>query len=181
MQNLIINGIQNFIWECILMMYQLQVSMMFSQFLFCVSQERNVNVIGVEERYVMNENDLNAVLKEGEGIKQFTGYINYYYIYDHCSSISTARNVSWLFVFLLVARRHMAETKQNDRSSRSHCILRVVCTWSLFMPCILWPEYCSYRVLCYCITDVNVFLSFADYREQTSWWWISCYGCTSGT
>uniref|UniRef100_A0A8W8KFP2 Kinesin motor domain-containing protein n=1 Tax=Magallana gigas TaxID=29159 RepID=A0A8W8KFP2_MAGGI len=52
--------------------------------------ERNVNVIGVEERYVMNENDLNAVLKEGE------------------------------------ARRHMAETKQNDRSSRSHCILRVI-------------------------------------------------------
>lgn len=31
-----------------------------------------MNVIGVEERYVMNENDLNAVLKEGEGIKQFT-------------------------------------------------------------------------------------------------------------
>ena len=58
------------------MMYQLHVSM-FSQFLFCVAQERNVNVIGVEERYVMNENDLNAVLKEGEGIKQFTGYINY--------------------------------------------------------------------------------------------------------
>ena len=53
-----------------------------------------MNVIGVEERYVMNENDLNAVLKEGEGIKQFTGYINYYYIYDHCSSISTARKVS---------------------------------------------------------------------------------------
>lgn len=30
--------------------------------------------------------------------------------------------------FCFVARRHMAETKQNDRSSRSHCILRVVRT-----------------------------------------------------
>lgn len=30
-----------------------------------------MNVIGVEERYVMNENDLNAVLKEGEGNKQY--------------------------------------------------------------------------------------------------------------
>lgn len=28
-------------------------------------------MIGVEERYVMNENDLNAVLKEGEGNKQY--------------------------------------------------------------------------------------------------------------
>lgn len=37
----------------------------------CIFQERNVNVIGVEERYVMNENDLNAVLKEGEGKKQY--------------------------------------------------------------------------------------------------------------
>lgn len=34
-------------------------------------QERNVNVIGVVERYVMNEDDLNAVLKEGEG-RNFT-------------------------------------------------------------------------------------------------------------
>lgn len=41
----------------------------YSFILFFIFKERNVNVIGVEERYVMNENDLNVVLKEGEGNK----------------------------------------------------------------------------------------------------------------
>lgn len=51
-----------------------------------IFQERNVNVIGVEERYVMNENDLNAVLKEGEGNRQYP--IQYFCTVQHITELS---------------------------------------------------------------------------------------------
>lgn len=81
----------------------------------------------------------------------------------------------YMYNFCFAARRHMAETKQNDRSSRSHCILRVVRT-----PPRSKYTGCDLHMLSMYFISIHILLLIVDYREQTSRWWISCYGGTSG-
>lgn len=69
----------------------------------------------------------------------------------------------YMYNFCFAARRHMAETKQNDRSSRSHCILRVVCT-----PPRSKHSGCDLHMLSMYFISIHILLLIVDYREQTS-------------